>query len=173
MKLDITSVLAGRKKNLQFSYEIAANEERIPLPPEGVTPTSGIAVNGKISDSGSCFSLSVTASMEYDALCDRCADKIHDRVEITLERIIAGAGVISNVDGDEYVIEENGNIDIDLDLIEEIMLSFPSQLLCRSDCAGICAKCGCNFNYESCDCAEQKEIDPRWAVLQKLLESKD
>ncbi len=172
MKLDITSVLAGRKKSLQFSYEISKDEERMPLPPEGVTPTSGIAVDGRISDSGSCLSLSVTASMEYDALCDRCADTIHDRVEVTLERIIAGAGVISNVD-DEYVIEENGSIDIDLDLIEEVMLAFPSQLLCRPDCAGICVKCGCNFNHESCDCAEQKEIDPRWAVLQKLLESND
>lgn len=173
MKLDITSLLNGRCKSFDFSYEISADEERFPSPPEGVTPVSNLAVNGRITDSGSCLSLSVKASMEYEALCDRCADKIHSTVEITLDRIIAGAGVISNTDGDEYVIEENGIIDIDLDLYEEIMLSFPSQLLCRDDCAGICAKCGCNFNYESCDCAEQKEIDPRWQVLAKLLESND
>lgn len=173
MKLDITSVLTGRSKTYDFAYEIDPSCEQYPIPPEGITPTSQIKVEGRISDSGSCLSLSVSASLSYGALCDRCADEINGTVTVTLDRIIAGSGVITAEDGGDYVIEEDGVIDIDLDLVEEIMLGFPSQLLCRPECKGICAKCGCNFNYESCDCAEQREIDPRWQVLAKLLESND
>lgn len=173
MKLDITSVLAGRSKKYEFSYEIDPSGEQYPIPPEGIFPTSPIKVEGCVSDSGSCLSLSASATLSYEAQCDRCADKINETVTVTLDRIIANSEIITAEDGGDYVIEEDGVIDIDLDLVEEIMLGFPSQLLCRPDCKGICAKCGCNFNYESCNCAEQSEIDPRWQVLAKLLESTD
>ncbi len=173
MKLDITSVLTGRSKTYDFAYEISLDGDEYPIPPEGITPTSPIKVEGRISDSGSCLSLTVSATLYYRALCDRCADEISDSLTVTRERIVAGADVITAEDGGDYVIEADGAIDIDLDLVEEIMLGFPSRLLCRPDCKGICAKCGCNFNYESCDCAEQREIDPRWAVLAKLLDTND
>ncbi len=173
MKLDITSLLAGRKKSLDFSYELDPADDRFPIPPDGVAPTSNILVSGKISDSGSCLSLTVTAKMDYTAPCDRCADTVNTSVLVTLERIIAGAGVINAEDGGDYIIEENGIIDFDLDLFEEVMLGFPSQLLCRPDCKGICPKCGCNFNYEACKCSEEREIDPRWQVLSKLLENNE
>lgn len=173
MKLDITSVLTGKKKTLDFSYEVDLSDERLPMPPVGVTPVSAIRVTGKVTDIGTCLSLMAEAEMDYDAICDRCADKLHDTVKVGIERLIAGTGVLTEEDGGEYVIEENGLIDIDPDLLEEVMLGFPSQTLCKPDCKGICAKCGCNFNFDSCKCAEEKEIDPRWQVLAQLLEPKD
>jgi uncharacterized protein len=47
----------------------------------------------------------------------------------------------------------------------------PTQVLCRDDCKGLCAKCGANLNLADCDC-EDKEIDPRWAELKRLANSK-
>ena len=31
-----------------------------------------------------------------------------------------------------------------------------------------CAGCGANLNYEKCTC--KKQVDPRWAVLEQLLD---
>lgn len=171
MKIDITSILAGQKKTVDFSYEIDLSEEGSPIPPEGVAPVSPIRVSGKVTDIGSCLSLASSAEMDYEAVCDRCADKLSGTVTIQLEKLIAGGDIASLEDDSDYVIEENGLIDIDHDLLEEVMLGFPSQLLCRPDCKGICTKCGCNFNYESCKCSEEKEIDPRWQALAQLLEN--
>ena len=41
----------------------------------------------------------------------------------------------------------------------------------EEECAGLCPKCGKNLNFGPCDCPKKKEIDPRLAILQKLLEN--
>jgi uncharacterized protein len=49
-------------------------------------------------------------------------------------------------------------------------LAAPLHVLCRPDCRGLCPTCGQNLNEEPCSC--QPEPDPRWSVLQGLLEQK-
>ena len=44
-------------------------------------------------------------------------------------------------------------------------------VLCREDCKGLCPKCGANLNRGECGCS-RREIDPRLAVLQRILEDK-
>ncbi len=45
----------------------------------------------------------------------------------------------------------------------------PEQILCRADCAGLCAGCGANLNDEECRCAPP-EPDTRWSKLSELKE---
>jgi len=52
---------------------------------------------------------------------------------------------------------------------EQILLNVPMKPLCSESCRGICPKCGADMNVNPCRC-EQKETDPRLAVLKKLLE---
>ena len=72
---------------------------------------------------------------------------------------------------DDYVIVKNGLLDIDRELVDDLMLEFPSKLLCKEECAGLCSKCGKSLNFGTCDCPKKKEIDSRFAILQKLLEN--
>jgi uncharacterized protein len=46
----------------------------------------------------------------------------------------------------------------------------PMQALCRPDCGGLCPHCGGNRNLGECQC-DQEPSDPRWALLQALLEA--
>jgi DUF177 domain-containing protein len=46
-------------------------------------------------------------------------------------------------------------------------LALPSQVLCRSDCAGLCPECGANLN-EQPGHAHERAPDPRWAKLREL-----
>ena len=62
-------------------------------------------------------------------------------------------------------------LDLDQLLTEDILLDMPSKFLCRPDCKGICPVCGKNRNLEDCSC-QQREVDPRLAALQSLLEDR-
>ena len=92
---------------------------------------------------------------------------------LDFERVVADEGTLTeeqieeNVD--EYVIVENGRLDIDEQLSEALLLDFPRKILCSDDCPGLCPKCGKQLKHGKCGC-NTKEIDPRLAVLAKLLE---
>jgi uncharacterized protein len=67
----------------------------------------------------------------------------------------------------EYVILQNGMLDIDDSVREALILTFPMRLLCDEDCLGLCPKCGKPRREGECGCTT-KEVDPRWAVLASL-----
>ena len=172
MKLDITPLLSGKVRAIPFSYEISCDGDGFPMPPAGVTIVSPVCVEGRISDSGSCLHLRLDVEAEYSALCDRCADDMRGSVKTSLERMVAEEGSVEDENRDDYFIACDGMLDLDLEIAEELMLAFPSQMLCRDDCRGVCPVCGQNFNYGECGCAAAaaEEIDPRWQALAKLLE---
>ena len=70
----------------------------------------------------------------------------------------------------DYAIIEDGFLDMDEQLIEELLVEFPLRFLCKEDCRGLCQRCGKNLNDGECDCAKG-EIDPRLAPLAKILEA--
>ena len=50
---------------------------------------------------------------------------------------------------------------------DAIAVELPEQILCREDCAGLCAVCGENLN-ESPHEHEDDQADPRWSALEEL-----
>jgi uncharacterized protein len=50
---------------------------------------------------------------------------------------------------------------------DAIALALPEKILCRDDCAGLCAVCGKNLNDEP-HTHEEEHRDPRWAALEAL-----
>jgi len=51
---------------------------------------------------------------------------------------------------------------------DALALALPSQLLCREDCAGLCAICGIDLNTAGSEHAHERAPDPRWAKLSEL-----
>lgn len=64
-----------------------------------------------------------------------------------------------------YVDEEV--VDVARWVNDALSLTLPPQLLCRDDCAGLCATCGENLNV-SPEHEHPAEPDPRWAKLREL-----
>ena len=89
-----------------------------------------------------------------------------------LGKTVAPRDVLNDLDEDrldDYAIIEDGFLDMDEQLIAQLEMEFPARFLCSEDCKGLCQRCGKNLNDGKCGCPE-KEIDPRMAPLQKLLE---
>ncbi|HYN63853.1 MAG TPA: DUF177 domain-containing protein [Candidatus Limnocylindrales bacterium] len=76
--------------------------------------------------------------------------------------------------GDESVqlIDEHHEIDLEPVLRDEFALAEPMHPLCKPDCPGLCAECGERLG-ERHTAHVSEELDPRLAVLARLLERDD
>ena len=79
-------------------------------------------------------------------------------------------GIVTNEAGvhPELFVLEGTEIDVQEVLSTCFILDMETKFLCREDCKGLCARCGRNLNLGPCGCG--KEIDPRFAVLEQLLD---
>ena len=164
MVLDIRPILRGDTDCIEINYV---------LTPEQI---SGVefgkaSVKGSVTDTGSCIELALFATVDYKGECARCLDEVNGTFEMDFVRTVADEKTLSEEalleeDG-IYAVMRDGRIDIDDELLEELLLSFPTRLLCSDDCQGLCQKCG-KPKKLGCDCSD-KEIDPRLAVLKNLV----
>lgn len=170
MILDMSSMLRGETDRISIDYMI------VPDAVYGVEFVSDAHVVGEITDSAGYMRLSLKAQVKYRTECARCLADVDGVFELDFERTVADEGTLTeekleeNVD--EYVIIENGKLDIDEQIREAFTLEFPSKILCSEDCAGLCPRCGKRLADGDCGCAK-KDIDPRLAILKTLLENKD
>ena len=172
MILDLSALLSGKCTALEFEYEIQQqDDEEAILPPYDVSFTAPVRVKGAVTDNAGYMELKARAEIDYKTHCARCLEDIFGTFILEFNRTVAASGTLQDETKDEYVIVKNGKLDIDRELVEDLMLEFPTRLLCKEECAGLCSKCGKNLNFGACDCPKKKEIDPRLAILQKLLEN--
>ena len=50
---------------------------------------------------------------------------------------------------------------------EQVIMEFPLRALCRSDCKGLCSRCGADLNRDSCNC-DRRSSPGNFAVLKNL-----
>ena len=172
MIIDLKSLLSGQTSKIEFSYEIGLDLEENPIiPPDDVSFTAPIQVSGSVTDNAGYMTLVATAEIEYETHCARCLEDISGKFVLNFNRIVGLSGTIQDEQNDDFVVVKGGILDIDRELVEDLLLEFPSRILCKEECAGLCPKCAKNLNFGPCGCPKKKEIDPRLAILQKLLEN--
>jgi uncharacterized protein len=62
----------------------------------------------------------------------------------------------------------DGLLDLNAWARDALALSLPAQILCRPDCAGLCAICGEDLNAAGPEHHHDSGPDPRWAKLSEL-----
>ena len=172
LKLDLRPLLAGERL-LEFDYELPLN-----VYPEdtssflyGVSFPSPMKVSGEITNTAGYMRMTLSMSVNYQTVCARCLKDVGGCFTLDLEKTVASRDMLSDPDDpkyDDYAIIEDGFLDMDEPLREQIEMEFPVRFLCKEDCKGLCSKCGKNLNDGACDCPT-KEIDPRLASLGPLL----
>lgn len=68
----------------------------------------------------------------------------------------------------EQEIYEGGKVDLRGSVRDQILLEVPLMHLCRENCKGICSECGSDLNSRKCECQNEGQIDPRFAVLKEI-----
>ena len=170
MTLDMRPMLRGEVSRISVDYMLT------PETLDGVTFTGDAHVVGEITNEAGYMRLVLEATLSYEGECARCLSEVKDVFVMQFERTVADEGTLTDEqledNVDEYVIIQNGELDLDEELREALILSFPMRLLCEEDCPGLCPKCGKPKREGECGCPT-REIDPRLAVLATLLQDEE
>ncbi len=173
MKLDLRPLLAEDIRVLPVDFTLTPTvDSEAAGNLWGVTFPHPLHVYGEITNTAGYMRMCLAASIPYAVPCARCLEEVNGTFSFRFEKTVAPANLLTNIreeDADDYVIVHDGFLDVDEELLEMLELDFPSKILCRDDCAGLCPKCGKNLNEGDCNCPK-KEIDPRLAPLANLLD---
>ncbi len=173
LKLDLRPLLAGEKL-LAFDYELTLDtSDEDPLSfLYGASFPSPMKVSGDITNTAGYMRMRVKLTVDYESYCARCLAPVCGSFSLDLEKTVAPRDILEDLPEeklDEYQVIDDGFIDMDEQLKEQLEMEFPSRHLCRDDCKGLCSRCGKNLNDGKCNCPD-KEMDPRLAPLQALLD---
>ena len=169
MVVDVAPLLKGEVKKIDIDYMLTPDRM------EGVE-FEDAHVTGVLTDNSGYMRLRLKAELAYHGECARCLAPVDGVFSLDFERTVVTEGMLteerlSELD-DEYVLVEKNELDVDMAIREELLLNFPSRLLCLDDCPGLCPKCGKPKRDGDCGCPT-KEIDPRLAVLKNFFADSD
>jgi len=129
--------------------------------------TEPVLASGVVRNTAGVLMMQGVIKTCIHGVCDRCAGDFSRDVEIPLDVVLVSE-LANEENEDEWVFDLKGDsADLEEIVRTVFVLNMETQLLCKSDCKGICGGCGRNLNYESCTC--EKQVDPRLAALQQLL----
>lgn len=163
MKLDLNNVFdnEGESLSINQSLSLAHFQWNAAFPFQ-----SPVSIVGTVSNHVRIVTLAVQVRFTYHGACDRCAelfDKEHV-IDITHDLVTQ----LNDDENDDYLIVEDGLLDLDELMRSDILLALPTKILCRHDCQGLCPICGQNLNQSHCNC--KMPTDPRLEALLQLLE---
>lgn len=165
MKLDLKALFGGDTQRIAIEEQLDFHD----LQYGSYCPLrQPVRVTGQAYAKADVCYLDLDLSFVFDGVCDRCAEPIQKPMSLSLHKILVEDLQNREDADDEYVLVQDSTLDLSDLLQEELLLFFPTKMLCKPDCKGLCCKCGKNLNDGPCDC--QKDVDPRLEALLQLLD---
>lgn len=114
--------------------------------------------------------VSATAHAPLTGECARCLDPVpagEAATDVEFQELYAYPE--HDVEEDAYRMDGD-LLDLEPPLRDAVVLALPAHPLCRDDCPGLCAECGARLAEVGRDHGHETR-DPRWAALERLLDS--
>lgn len=165
LRIDVGDLV--RQPGASTDFEIEAN-------------VPGLAVGlGKVKDEGAVVgAVKLEALMEgvlvtgqisgeFELECARCLKPFDDAFSTTLSEVYAYPD--QEIEDEDGFVIDDGIIDLEPAVRDEILLAVPLVPLHDPDCKGLCAVCGQDRNITDCG-HSQEHVDIRWEPLRRLRE---
>ena len=165
MKLNLREIIENPGSELPFDCLLSGDNLDFP---SIVRYESAPRATGRIYNEAGVLRLEGEIRSDMVCICDRCAAEFPTVKTMPLSAVIVDEND-DNADDPELFFLDGNEIDLDEILSTLFILDMDTKFLCREDCKGLCVKCGKNLNLGPCGCG--KEIDPRFAVLEQLLDT--
>jgi uncharacterized protein len=126
----------------------------------------GVDARLDVSRTNAGYALRLRLDVRLEGPCHRCLDDAAVEVQVDAREVEH-----PNADDEElrspYVNGEE--LDVSRWAHDAVALALPGQIVCRADCAGLCAVCGESLNDADPDAHRHEGGgDPRWAKLREL-----
>lgn len=128
-----------------------------------------VQISGEAVNNGSLIAVAGVIEGTAAMNCNRCLTDFTRQVAIPFGENFREQG--STVADPDALIYTGDEIDLAEIIREALIVAEPLKALCSEECRGLCPICGINRNETACGC-ETVSIDPRLAVLEKLLPKK-
>ena len=167
MRLDLRDIIHIPGARKEFSYTLDLSGFTL----YGERPFDRpVAVSGVVRNLAGALELTGQASTCLDVKCDRCLKPITVELTVPVETLLAEE-LANSEEGDDIVLLTNGGVELDEIFTPACVFALDGKYLCSEDCKGLCPTCGKDLNKGPCSCG--KEMDPRLAVLAKLLDNQE
>lgn len=156
MKIDLKQLFdnIGAIKEVQMNLDLSDLEQW------GSKPLKHpVNITGEVMNRAGIVSFSYLAEYTIETQCDRCLEDVTIEKSNRFEHIIVES--LNQDDNDDYIVVEDGILDLDELVASDITLTLPFKVLCDDNCKGLCPDCGKNLNKEKCDCHTDEWADPR------------
>src|SRR5436305_10158942 len=162
-----------RKVRFDETYEPG----QIDFTGEDIVQASPLAAKGTaelLAHSDGQMRIQGKIKVEMTAQCDRCLGGARFALDSGFDLFYRPASQLP--DEDEVAIDageaeigfyDDGGMELEDILREQVLLALPMQRVCSDVCKGICPACGNNRNETECDCKLETH-DDRWGALRKL-----
>ncbi|MEA2365394.1 MAG: hypothetical protein QOI32_906 [Thermoleophilaceae bacterium] len=127
---------------------------------QGGTVDARVDVSHTVS--GYAFRMRFDAGLEGP--CVRCLETADQGVDVDAREIDQPDEEADELNSPYF---DEGHLDVRSWARDALALALPTKIVCREDCAGLCAVCGENLNRTPGH-AHEREPDPRWAALREL-----
>ncbi len=162
MRLDLRELIVNPSSRITFRTEL--DTEGLDFPSVKAYLSAPTAEGIVYSEAG-ILHLRGTVTADMLCTCDRCGQEFESVKETVVNAVLAEE---ESEDNPEVFLLTGYEIDLQELLSTCFVLDMETKFLCREDCKGLCPRCGRNLNLGPCGCG--KEIDPRFAVLEQLLD---
>lgn len=163
MRLNLREIIHVPGASLPFEFQLDLSQEEFfgehPIP-------RPVEVQGRVTNVADVLVLEGEAISLLDYTCDRCMEPFTREKVVGLSTLLAET--LEGEEDDDIVLLDNGEVDVGDLAYTAFLLAMDTKHLCSEDCKGLCPGCGVNLNREPCRC--KKQVDPRWAALEQLLD---
>jgi uncharacterized protein len=106
--------------------------------------------------------------------CGRCLNEISESFDVSVAELFAyeDSTTEETTDEDEVGRMHGDLLDLEPAVRDAVVLTLPTNPLCRPDCPGLCPDCGVHFDDLPADHSHE-EVDPRWAALRNLTNNEE
>lgn len=166
MLLELKDIIQrpGAAKPFAFDLDLSGMEFY------GIHPIAEpIHVSGEVRNHAGLLMMTGTAETTLHVNCDRCGKPFLKPMSLSFEHMLADH--LEDEENDEIILLQGTVLDAGDAVTDDIVYGMDSSNLCKEGCKGRCFRCGKDLNEGPCNC--KPELDPRMAVLAKLLEKHD
>jgi uncharacterized protein len=163
----------GRRPGSMFAmHETVASPARIGLEMIGIASGAPLDLDLRVESVSEGVLVSGTLSAPITGECSRCLTPFTEGIDVDLTELFAYPDSLTEATTDEDEVGRvvNDYVDLRQPIVDAIGLELPFSPVCRTDCPGLCPKCGVALATAEPD-HHHDEIDPRWAKLATMLGS--
>ena len=152
MQLDLRRLFEGDEQILPFVFALDLSD----VQQWGDRPFQApVKISGQATNRAGIVTVRYAADYLLSGNCARCLEPVEQKKHQEFTHTVVRK--LNQQQDDDYIVCEDGILDLDSVAQDDILLELPIRMLCSEDCKGLCPVCGCNLNKEQCSCQQ-----PEW-----------